>query len=106
MFLNKLNLEFEKKFEMAEKEFLDFTAKVWIQDVTNEEFGRRMEQNWAENLELERAFNKLKNEYDVTYKKYNVEELSKNNKVTFVVVITILVINILTIIFTSLANGG
>lgn len=106
MFLNKLNFEFEKKFEIAEKEFLSFTTKVWIQDVTNEEFGRRMEQNWAENLELERAFNKLKNEYDVTYKKYNVEELSKNNKVTFVVVITILVINILTIIFTSLANGG
>ena len=106
MFLSKLNYEFENKFEAAEKEFLNFTTKVWIQDVTNEEFGRRMEQNWAENLELEKTFNKLKNEYDVTYKKYNVEELSKNNKVTFAVVITILVINILTIIFTSLANGG
>ena len=106
MFLNKLNYEFENKFEAAEKEFLNFTTKVWIQDVTNEEFGRRMEANWAENLELEKTFNKLKNEYDVTYKKYNVEELSKNNKVTFAVVITILVINILTIIFTSLANGG
>ena len=106
MFLNKMNYEFENKFEVAEKEFLNFTTKVWIQDVTNEEFGRRMEANWAENLELERTFNKLKNEYDVTYKKYNVEELSKNNKVTFAVVITILVINILTIIFTSLANGG
>ena len=86
----------------AENEFLDFTKKLWIQDVTNEEFGRRMEQNWIENLELEKTFYKLKNEYDVTYKKYNVEELSKNNKVTRVIVAVILLINILTILFALL----
>lgn len=104
IFLNKINYEFSNKFETAEKEFLDFTKRLWIQDVTNEEFGRRMEKNWIENLELENTFNKLKNEYDVTYKKYNVEELNKNNKVTFAVIITILIINILTIIFTSIST--
>ena len=99
---NKLNYEFSCNMKEAENEFLDFTKKLWIQDVTNEEFGRRMEQNWIENLELEKTFYKLKNEYDVTYKKYNVEELSKNNKVTRVIVAVILLINILTILFTLL----
>ena len=61
-----------------------------------------MEKNWKENFEIESMYSKLKTEYDVTYKKHNVEQLSKNNKITRVVVITILIINILTIIYASL----
>ena len=100
--LNKLNYEFSNKFKEAEKEFLDFTKKIWIQDITNSEFGKRLEQKWMENLEIEKSFNKIKNEYDITYKKHNVDELSKNNYVTRVIVAVILIINIITIIYASL----
>ena len=61
-----------------------------------------LEKAWSENLSLELMYLKIKNEYDVTYKKHNVEQLSKNNKITFVIIATILVVNILTIIYTSL----
>ena len=101
MLINKLNYEFGHQFKEAEKNFMKFTRILWIQDITNEEFGRRLEQNWMENLELEAAFIKLKNQYDVTYKKYNVEELNKNNKITRVLIGVILVINILTILYAS-----
>lgn len=100
--LNKLNYEFGKKFKNAENDFLDFTKKLWIQDTTNEEFGRKMEENWIQNLEVEKTFYKLKNEYDVAYKKHNVEELNKNNKVTRVIIAAILVINIITILYAAL----
>lgn len=103
MMLNKLNYKFSRGFKGAEKEFLEFTKKIWIHDITNEEFGGRLEQNWMSNLEVEDAFMKLKNEYDITYKKYNVEEMKKNNKVTVVIVGVILIINLLTIIYASLA---
>ena len=102
MMINKLNYEFGHKFKLAEKDFMEFTKKLWIQDITNEEFGRRLEQSWMENLEIEVSFVKLKSEYDVTYKKYNVEEMNKNNKVTMVIIGVILVINIFTIIYCSL----
>lgn len=102
MLLNKLNYEFGHGFKKAEKEFLDFTQKVWIHDITNEEFGGRLEQNWMDNLELERSFMKLKNEYDITYKKYNVEEMNKNNKATVVIIAVIVIINIFTIIYTAI----
>lgn len=99
--LNKLNYEFGKQFKEAENEFLDFTKKLWIQDITNEEFGKRMENNWMENLEVDETFTKLKNEYDIVYKKHNVEELSKNNKITRVIIAVILIINIITIWYVS-----
>lgn len=100
--LNVLNYKFEKNFKQAENGFLEFTKKLWIQDITNEEFGRKLEKSWIADLELEKTFMKLKNEYDISYKKHNVEELNKNNKITRVVVITILIINIITIIYASL----
>lgn len=86
----------------TEKSFLKFTNKLWIQDITNEEFGRKLEKNWIINLELEKTFMKLKNEYYVSYKKHNVEELNKNNKITRAIVVAILIINIITIIYASL----
>ena len=102
IYLNKLNYEFKVAFKNAENGLIDFTKKLWIQDLTSEEFARRMENNWKENFEIESMYSKLKTEYDVTYKKHNVEQLSKNNRITRVVVITILIINILTIIYASL----
>ena len=102
MLLNKFNYEFGNKYKEAENNFLEFTKKLWIQDITNEEFGRRLEQKWMENMEIDSTFSKLKNEYDVAYKKHNVEELNKNDKITRVIVAVILIINIITIIYASL----
>lgn len=96
--LNKLGHDFKFKFEKAEKGFLDFTKQLWIQDITNEEFGRKLENSWAENLELKEMFERIKNEYDITYKKHNVEQLNKNNYITRVIVFTIFAINILAIL--------
>lgn len=100
--LNVLNYKFGKDFKKAENEFLEFTKKLWIQDITNEEFGRKLEKNWMINLDLEKTFTKLKNEYDISYKKHNIDELNKNNKITRVIVGVILIINIITIIYASL----
>ena len=102
IFLNKLNYEFKKKFKKAEKGLLDFTKKIWIQDITNEEFGKTLETCWIENLDINSMYLKIKSEYDITYKKHNVEQLNKNNIITLVVVVTILIINIFTIIIASM----
>ena len=102
IFLNKLNYEFKKKFKNAQNGLLDFTKKIWIQDITNEEFGKTLETCWIENLDINSMYLKIKSEYDITYKKHNVEQLNKNNIITLVVVVTILIINIFTIIIPSM----
>ena len=102
IFLNKLNYDFRKDFKKAEKGLLDFTKKVWIQDITNEEFGRVMENCWIENLDINTMYLKIKSEYDITYKKYNVEQLNKNNIITLAIVVAILIINIATIFIATM----
>ena len=100
--LNKLNYEFTTRFKEAEKEFLDFTKRLWIQDITNDEFGRSLETNWTGNLNIEKTFYKLKSEYDVTYKKSNIDELKKSSKVTKRVLLVILILNIIAIILAGM----
>ena len=100
--LNKLNYNFSNNFKMAELEFLEFTKKLWIQDITNDEFGKRLEECWMENLNVEKTFLKLKSEYDVTYKRNNIDSLKKNSKLTKTILLTILVINIIAFIIVSL----
>ncbi len=102
IFLNKLNYEFKNNLKKAEDGLINFSKNLWIQDITNDEFGKRLEEYWINNLDINLVFSKIKNQYDIAYKKHNVEELNKNNKITRVVVITILIINILTIIYASL----
>ena len=100
--LNKLNYEFTTRFKEGEKEFLDFTKRLWIQDITNDEFGRSLETNWTGNLNIEKTFYKLKSEYDVTYKKSNIDELKKSSKVTKRVLLVILILNIIAIILAGM----
>ena len=100
--LNKLNYEFTTRFKEAEKEFLDFTKRLWIQDITNDEFGRSLETNWTGNLNIEKTFYKLKSEYDVTYKKSNIDELKKSSKVTKRVLLVILILNIIAVILAGM----
>ena len=100
--LNKLNYSFRNKYKKAEEGLIDFTKQLWIQDITNEEFGKKMEEAWTENLGIESMYAKIKGEYDVSYKKHNVEEMNKNNKITRAIILAILVINFLTILYVSL----
>lgn len=94
MLLQKLSSDFNRNndFKKVEKEFLDFTKKLWIQEVTNDEIGKILSEKWNSNLDVEEIFLKLKNKYDILYKKYNIEKSSeKNGKLVVAMVITIVI---------------
>ena len=104
LLLKKLNYEFNKTsdFKNVRSIFLDFTKKLWIQDVTDDEFGKKLSQSWNKYLNLEETFLKLKNKYDILYKEYNVEQVSKKNgkfAIAIVALIVICVINLLLQLF-------
>lgn len=104
LLLQKIHYQFAsgEDFKIVEKQFLDFTKQLWIQEITFDDFGKALIKKWEDMLEIEEMFMKLKREYDVLYKKYDVENSNKNNKVVLVVIGTVIVINIIGIIITLL----
>ena len=90
-------LELYKKF-LFKKINYEFNQS----DITDDEFGKILNGKWHEYLEIEEIFFKLKNKYDILYKKYNVEQFSKKNgkfAIAIVVLILIGVINLLLQLF-------
>ena len=83
------------KASKLRKEFLNFTHNIWLQDITTDDIGQLLTNSWSENLELEKLYWKLKNEYDILYKESNIEKTAKSNKVIMVILITSLILNII-----------
>ena len=98
--LKKLSTEFneEARFSKVEKEFIDFTKSLWIQEITNDEFGRTLEKRWYDCLDVEEIFVKLKSKYDVIYKKYNLSETKDKGNKLFILVIALIVISIINLL--------
>lgn len=100
LLLKKLNYDFSRRkdFKKIEKQFLDFTKKLWIQEITNDEFGNTLVKKWHNILEIEEIFLKLKREYDILYKRYNIEKTSEKNEKLTVAVVVVIVIGVLNVI--------
>lgn len=100
LLLKTISQNFNKtgNFKKVEQSFLKFTKNLWIQELTEDEFGNVLASRWSEYLKTEEIFFRLKNKYDILYKKYNVEEVSQKNgkfAIAIVVLIVIGVINLL-----------
>ena len=100
LLLKTISQNFNKTgdFKKVEQSFLKFTKNLWIQELTEDEFGNVLASRWSEYLKTEEIFFRLKNKYDILYKKYNVEEVSQKNgkfAIAIVVLIVIGVINLL-----------
>lgn len=95
--LKKLNKDFERinNFKKVESDFLNFTKKLWIQEITCDEIGKTLCKKWEEIFDVKEIFIKLKSEYDILYKKYNIEKSSNKNEKLVVVVVILIVISII-----------
>lgn len=89
IYLSKLNAEFSntKNIKKVRRKFIEFTRKVWIQEITQDEAGTIITHRLNDVLELETLYAYTKNKYDVLYKDLNIE---KNSKITFVLAIALL----------------
>ena len=98
--LKKLNTDFNRtsEFKEVEADFLNFTKKLWIQEITDDEFGKMLGKKWHENLDIEEIFLKMKNKYDILYKKYNVEMVSQKNGKLALAMVVLIVIGVVNII--------
>lgn len=95
--IQKLIEEYKKaiKVKKLRKEFFNFTHNIWIQEITTDDIGKLLANSWLENFELEKLYGKLKNEYDLLYKEFNIEKTAKSNKIIMLVLIISLILNII-----------
>ena len=97
IYLKKINFEFTKTQDVTKgcRKFVDFTKRLWIQEVTDEEVGSWINLEIAKKIDIDRLYVDVKNQYDVMYKNMKVERNSK-------IMLFLVGILILTLIFNML----
>ena len=97
IYLKKIDFEFQKTQDTksACKKFVDFTKKLWIQEVTDEEVGSWINLSISKKLEIDKLYFEVKNQFDVLYKNMKIERNSKITLVLVGVLVVTLVFNIL-----------
>lgn len=99
-YLKKLNYEFKegKDIEKTRKQFIDFTKKIWIQEITSEDIGSLYYSYLKDALEIEKIYIDVKNKYNVLYSELKIEKNEKITNVATVLLIATLIINIVNLI--------
>lgn len=97
IYLKKLEEQFKSiiKTKKAMQKFVTFTKDIWIQEITNEDEGSQIYQEFKNTLQLDKLYISIKNKYDIAYKELNLEKESKVNRVILIILIISLILNVL-----------
>ena len=97
IYLKKINYEFvkNKNIKKARRDFVDFTKKIWIQEITSEDFGSLFYNNLINVLEIENLYNQVKSKYDILYRELKIDKTEKLSIFIATTLVVTLVLNIL-----------
>ena len=100
VYLKKLNYEFKegKDIEVTRKKFIDFTKKLWIQEITSDDMGSLYYTYIKDVLEIEKLYNDVKNKYNILYSELKIEKNEKLTGFIVLVLVATLVFNIVNFI--------
>lgn len=100
IYLKKLDKQLKKAMQgmNAREDFIQFTNKLWIQEITNDDIGTELYKKFQKVTEVDKLYNELKNIYDIAYKESNIEKDTKINKVILIALIISILINIINFI--------
>lgn len=100
VYLKKMNLEFKKtkRIDKTRNKLLEFTKTIWVQEITNDEIGCKLDKKWKEILQLEDLYKEIKNKYDIVYKDLNIEKTKKVNLFIIILLLGSLTFNIINFI--------
>ena len=100
VYLKKLNFEFKegKDIDIVRKKFIDFTKKLWIQEITSDDMGSLYYTYIKEALDIESIYNDVKNKYNILYNELKIERNEKMSGFIVLVLIATLIFNIINFI--------
>ncbi len=100
IFLKKIMNEYKasSNIEKVSRKFNKFVNELWTLDMTNDDNGNLLQEELEKTLELDKLYEKVKNQYDVQYKKMKVEKNTKTNKILITILVLSLGLNIINFI--------
>ena len=76
----------------------EFSKFVWQEEVTTDSTGELLYKNWLEELEIEKIYTDTRNNFDVLYRKLNIEKNKKANKILVCILGISLILNIVNLL--------
>lgn len=100
VYLKKLNYEFKegKNIDLTRKKFIDFTKKIWIQEIVSDDLKSLYYTYIKDSLEIEKIYNDVKNKYNILYSELKIEKSEKMTGFMILVLISTLLFNIINFI--------
>lgn len=103
IYLKKIENDFKtgRNVKKARKNFIEFTKKMWIQEITEDETGTLLNHKLQEVFEMEKLYSDVKSKYDLLYKELNIEK-NRNSTIAIAIILVIsLIFNVLNFIVLS-----
>ena len=103
IYLKKIENDFKtgRNVKKARKNFIEFTKKMWIQEITEDETGTLLNHKLQEVFEMEKLYADVKSKYDLLYKELNIEK-NRNSTIAIAIILVIsLIFNVLNFIVLS-----
>ena len=103
IYLKKIENDFKtgRNVKKTRKRFIEFTKKLWIQEITEDETGTLLNHKLQEVFEMEKLYTDVKSKYDLLYKELNIEK-NRNSTIAIAIILVIsLIFNVLNFIVLS-----
>ena len=103
IYLKKIENDFKtgRNVKKTRKRFIEFTKKLWIQEITEDETGTLLNHKLQEVFEMEKLYSDVKSKYDLLYKELNIEK-NRNSTIAIAIILVIsLIFNVLNFIVLS-----
>ncbi len=96
IYLDKMAYEYKetKDIRKIRDRLTEFTKQVWIQEVTEDSTGSKLNNELKEDLQLDELYKEVKNKYDILYKNLNIKKSVKVNFVVLIILMMSLMLNI------------
>ena len=72
--------------DFKEVGFVDFTKKLWVQEITSDSMGTTFYLGLKEALELDEVYYKIKYKYDILFKELNIDN---EKTIKFLLILTL-----------------
>lgn len=96
IYLEKMAYEYKetKDIRKIRDKLTEFTKQVWIQEVTEDNTGSKLNNELKEDLQLDELYKEVKNKYDILYKNLNIKKSVKMNFIVLVILMMSLMLNV------------
>lgn len=96
IYLEKMAYEYKdtKDIRKIRDKLTEFTKQVWIQEVTEDSTGSKLNNELKGNLQLDELYKEVKNKYDILYKNLNIKKSVKVNFIVLVILMMSLMLNV------------